>query len=88
MTARGFFPFGPFVCGLGAEKQIASSCDEIMNFYAQVIVFKMFYLFYVPIGFNIFIYYRQSIKAIFRMTTTLILRSNIWQLSFMCIYCI
>ena len=58
MTARGFFPFGPFVRGWGAAKQIASSYDEIMNFYAQVIVFNMFYPFYVPIGFNLFIYYR------------------------------
>ena len=35
-----------------------------MNFYAQAIVFNMFYLFYVPIGLNLFIYYRQSLKAL------------------------
>ena len=35
-----------------------------MNFYAQAIVFNMFYLFYVPIGLNLFIFYRQSLKAL------------------------
>ena len=28
IMARGFFPFGPFMCGLGGDKQIASSYDE------------------------------------------------------------
>ena len=65
MTAHGLFPFDPFVCGQGTDKQNASSYDEIMNFYAQAIVFNMFYLFYVPICFNSFIYYRLSLKTVF-----------------------
>ena len=62
IMARGFFLFGPFMCGLGADKQIASSCDKIMHFYAQATEFYMFYLFYVPFGFIIFnsIDFRQS----------------------------
>ena len=55
IMARGFFPFGPFMCGLGADKQIASSYDEIIHFYAQATEFNRFYLFYVLIGFNLFL---------------------------------
>ena len=51
----GFFPFGPFMCGLGADKQIASSYNEIIHFYAQATEFNCFTCFYVPIGFNLFL---------------------------------
>ena len=43
------------MCGLGADKQISSSYDEIIHFYAQAAEFNMFYLFNVPIGFNLFL---------------------------------
>ena len=55
------------MCGLGSDKQIVSSytCNEIMLFYARTIVFTMFYLFYVSIGYNSFnIHFRQSFKAL------------------------
>ena len=32
IMACGFFPFGPFMCGFGADKQIASSYDEKIHF--------------------------------------------------------
>ena len=44
----------PFYVWIGAVNQSASSYDEIMHFFAQAIEFNMFYLFYVPIGFNLF----------------------------------
>ena len=48
------------MCGLGADKQITSSYDEIIHFYAQAAEFNMFYLFYVPNGLNLFFDFRRS----------------------------
>ena len=48
------------MCGLGADKQISSSYDEILHLYAQAAEFNMVYLFYVPIVFNLFFDFRQS----------------------------
>ena len=85
--ARGFFPFGPFMCGLGVDKQIASSY-EIMHFYAQATVINMFYLFYVPFGFKSFIHFMQNLMAHSEHDYKPLLRSYVCQHTCLCIYCI
>ena len=47
--ARVFFPFGSFMYGLDADKQIASSYDEKNTFYAQVTEFNCFTCFMCPL---------------------------------------
>ena len=44
------------MCGLGADKQISSSYDEIIHLYAQAADFNMVYLFYMPVGLNLFLF--------------------------------
>ena len=65
------------MCGLGADKQISSLYDEIIHLYAQAAEFNIVYLFYLPVGLNLFFLIQANLNSSLSMSTNL-LRSYIY----------